>query len=134
MALNNADKQLIDTVSESLRLRFQHEARWDGVSQEEINGNQYNIASNNASRPVEITKEELRENSGRKVARDAYLNEVASAFNQKMGVVARVDLDKGAVYAQAVPDGRDETAPMNLKQLNVDAQRAKARFAEDAEE
>jgi len=131
LALNNADMQLIETVTHDLRVRFQHQARFDGVTQEEFEGNQYNVEQNSASRPVAITKDELRENSGRRVARDAYLNEIASAFNQRLGVIARADLDAGVVYAHAVPDARDENAPMGMAQLNADAQRARVQLADE---
>lgn len=131
MALNSKDKKLVDEVSASLRLRFQDQVRWDGVTQEEFDGQQYNVQMNSASTPVVLTKEELRENSDRRIARGAYLNEIASAFNQKMGIVARADLDEGVVYAQAVPDAHDAPKPMTREQLNAEAQRAKARLAND---
>jgi hypothetical protein len=133
MALNNADKKLIDEVAENLRLRFKDQARWDGVTQEDFGSGELNVQSTNASRPVVLPKDELRENSGRRVARGAYLDEFAAALSQKPGIVARADHDKGAVYAQAVADAHEEAAPMNIKQLTADAQRAKTRFAEDEE-
>lgn len=133
MALNNADKKLIDEVAENLRLRFRHEAPWDGVTHEDLGEGGVSVQSNNASRPVVLPKEELRENSGRRVARGAYLDEIASALGQKPGIIARADHDKGVVYAQAVPEAYVEAKPMNLKQLAADAQRAKARFAEHEE-
>lgn len=131
MALNSKDKQLVDEVAESLRLRFQECARWDGVTQEEFDGKKYNVHMNSASTPVVLTKEELRENSDRRVARDAYLNEIASAFNQKIGIVARADLEEGKVYAHAVPDAHETLQPMTRQQLMADAQRAKALQADD---
>jgi len=131
VALNNADKQLIDLVTDKLRVRFQDKAPYDGITQEDLDGSRYNIEMSSASTPVVITKDELRENSGRRVARDAYLNEITSAFNQKMGVIARADLEAGVIYAHAVPDARDESPPMSMAQLNADAQRARARQADD---
>lgn len=125
MALNSSDKKLIDDVADNLRVRFQDRVTMDGVTQEEMDGKIYNVRSDDASAPVVITKDELRNNSGREIARDAYLNEVAAAFNQKIGITARADLDQGLIYAQAVPDTQFENRPLTMSQLKAEAERLK---------
>lgn len=134
MALNSADKKLIDEVASNLRTRFEHQVPRDGVQKEEIDGVTYNIRSNEASTPVAISKEELRENSRRRIARDSYLTEVASALSQKSGIVARADLDQGVVYAHAVADTEYLNRPMSIKDLKVQADVASKRLAEENEE
>ena len=102
----------------------------DGVTQEEIDGETYNIRSDGASAPVAITKEDLRNNSGRKIVRDAYLNEIAAALSQKIGIAARADLDQGLVYAQAVPDTQFENRPLTMSQLKAEAEYAAKKLAD----
>jgi hypothetical protein len=131
MALNSADRKLIDDLANDLRVRFQDCATSDGVTQEKFgDGNVLNVLSDRASAPVVLSKEELRNNSGRHVARGAYLNEFAAALNQKIGITARVDLDQGLVYAQAVPDTKFVNQPMTMSQLKAEAERAR-KFDDD---
>lgn len=130
MALNGSDKKLIDDLANNLRVRFEDRVRMDGVTQEEFDGKIYNVRSDDASAPVAITKDDLRNNSGRQIVRDAYLNEVAAALNQKMGITARADLDQGLVYAQAVPDSQFENRPLTISQLKSEAERASKKLAD----
>lgn len=124
MALNNADKKLIDEVSANLRVRFRNLVNHENVSEEDLGDRTLMVGGlNRSSVPVVITKDELRRNSGRDVARDAYLNEVASALNQKQGISACVDLDKGVVLAHAVPDTNFIDKPMTVAQLLADVSR-----------
>jgi hypothetical protein len=73
--------------------------------------------------PVAITKEDLRANSGRKITRDIYLTEVATAISQKSGVAAHVDLSKGIVYAYAVHNDYYNCNSLSILELNNQAKK-----------
>jgi hypothetical protein len=133
MALNGSDRKLIDELASNLRARYEEEVTWDAVTKEDVDGEMMNIANTSPSTPVAITKDDLRNNSGRQIVRDAYLNEVASALSQKVGIAAHADLDKGIVYAHAVPDAHYENKPMSITQLKKEAQRAKERNRDEDE-
>lgn len=130
MALNGSDRKFIEDVAHNLRLRFEDRSSYTRVEQETFDGQKFNVLSDDASTPVVITKEDLRTISGRQLVRDAYLNEVAAAFNQKNGIVASADLDKGLVYAHAEPDAKCNERPMGLSQLESDAKRAVRNLAD----
>jgi len=133
MALNGSDKKLIDELASNLRARYEEEVTWDAVTKEDIDGQKMNIANTSPSTPVAITKDDLRSNSGRQIVRDAYLTEVASALSQKTGIAAHADLDKGVVYAHAIPDAQYENKPMSITELKNEAKRAKEKNRDDDE-
>lgn len=124
MALNKNDRAFIDSVADSLRLRFEDLARFPHVEREDSEAGSFVTSSDDASTPVAITKKNLRDVSKRRVARDSYLQEVTAALNKKNGVAADVDLDKGIVYARGVPEAHAITKPLSLSQLKSDALRS----------
>lgn len=84
MALKPADQQFLRGIGQDLQTRFVTEASWRSVDQETLeNGETLHIINDGSVTPVEISKQDLRDVSGRKIIRDSHLQEVAAELNQQ---------------------------------------------------
>lgn len=135
MALKPADQQFLRGIGQDLQTCFVAEASWRNVEQETLeNGSTLHIINDSSVTPVEISKQDLRDVSGRKIIRDSHLHDVAAELNQQPGVKAIVDLDRGVVRAHATPVAEYVSKPMTPAQLRREAEQAAKRQALDNEE
>lgn len=135
MALKPADQQFLRGIGQDLQTRFLTEAEWRSVERETLeNGSKVHVINDDSVTPVEISKQDLRDISGRRIIRDSHLRDVAAELNQQPGVKAIVDLERGVVRAHATPVAEYVNKPMTPSQLRREAENAAKRQAEDDDE
>ena len=135
MALKPADQQFLQGIGQDLQTRFVTEASRRSVERETFeNGKTVHVVSDDSVTPVEISKQDLRNVSGRKIIRDSHLQEIAAELNQQPGVKATVDLEAGVVRAHATPVAEYTSRPMTPSELRREADAAAKRQARDDEE
>ena len=135
MALKPADQQFLQGIGQDLQMRFVTNASWRSVDEEVLeNGNKIHVVNDDSVTPVEISKQDLRDVSGRRIIRDSHLQDVAAELNQQPGVKAIVDLERGVVRAHATPVAEYVSSPMTPAQLRREAEAAARRQALDSEE
>ncbi|MDQ3270609.1 MAG: hypothetical protein M3Q12_00370 [Pseudomonadota bacterium] len=113
MALNKKDKLFIEEMARALVDECRVQSKYAGVDQIEVDGKTY-LTEKKPEATVRISKNDLREASGRAHVRQAYLEEVAKAFTKTEEVTAVVQ--DGAVFVKAVPLQSIEK-PLSVHQL-----------------
>lgn len=123
MALKKEDKDLIKAVSKSLRTIEAANSRGSLYADDYIDtpkGREYFPPREPTI--VKITKEDLRNQSGRKFIRDSYQKELVDGFNSEFGTSAEI-IDS-EIYVKSVPAIDPRKVSTNLSSLLSDGKNA----------